>query len=206
MISASRSRRRGLAVAVALAVGLSACSGGSGKGAKKPSGPATLELKAGTVSVDSAGSPAAIPNSARDQIVTTVNHYVTQGILEPIETGKPVGDLSPLFTADALARLGGPDRAVLLDEQLPKPTGRVTASASPVDLVGLADAAGTVVFVSARLGVDIGAKSATGPVRVQRLGDLVLAPAAGGWRIFGYDLGVSRTGAGLDSGPKKAKK
>ncbi len=205
MTRAPSRRHHVLAFLVAVAVGLTACSGGGGKHVKRSRGLVTLELKAGTVSVESAGPPVTLADSARDQIVTTVDRYVNEASLKPIETRKPAGDLSALFTADALARISGPDRAVLVDEQLPEPTGGVTARASPIDLVGLADGNGAVVLVSARVTIDIGAKSARGRFRVQRLGDLVLAPDAGGWRIFGYDVGVNRTGAGLEPTAKKAK-
>src|SRR5262249_41680990 len=125
----------------------------------------------------------------------------TVATVEPMRTGKPVGDLSPVLGPAALSRLTGTDRAVLVDEGLPRVRGVLTVTGQPVNVVGLGDQAGNVPLVSAT--IDLTAQGVTGPrkttVTVTRKGSLVLAADPSGWKIIEYDLEVARSGSALDT-------
>ena len=56
----------------------------------------------------------------------------------------------------------------------------------------------------ATTGIDLTAstRTAAGPVTIHRVGSLTLAPDSGGWKVAGFDLGVTRTGKGVDAAAK----
>jgi hypothetical protein len=183
-----------------------ACSGGGGSSAKPAPKPTvgSVDLAAGPVTVASAGAQVALPDTVRDQVLGALKRYVQTATITPLQTGKPAGDLAPVFTADAVARAQGSDRGVLVDEGLPKATGDVVAKAPPVALTGLADGSGTIVLVDATLALTVDTETGRGPVKIQRNGDLVFAPDAGSWKVLGFDLQAARSGKGIDAVVKTA--
>jgi len=67
-----------------------------------------------------------------------------------------------------------------------------------VNLSVLNDAQGTSLVVAAAIDLDIRVVGVKGPYDIKRTGQLELVPdGAGGWKITGWDLSVSRTGKGL---------
>src|SRR5664279_3141175 len=187
-----------LLVGAALALSLAACSGGgSAAKAKAPSPSGSkLTLAAGPVQVQAAGTPGTLSDADRNAIITTLRTYVTAATIDPLH-GKPVGDLSKVFTPEALAALTGPNRDAAVDDSMPKATGTVTAKNPPVTLTALSEPSGAINLVAAPLFLDVTAKTAGGPVRVVRNGEVLLTHAAGAWKISSYKLAVDRTGAGL---------
>jgi hypothetical protein len=136
-----------------------------------------------------------------DAVLKVVTDYVDAASVGPLRTAQPAGDLASIFDAGALARVTGVDRAVMVDEGLPKVTGDLSVTAKPVDVVALADQGGAIVLATASLDLEItgDAHVRAGPLKVARRGDLVLAPdASGAWKITSFSVIVSRTGAGLD--------
>ena len=170
-----------LVVAIIAAVVVLVGGGGDDKG--KSAEEATtvvpntnVSLQLGDVSTDSAGPPVQLTPEQSQAILKVVGDYLTAATVDPLRSAKPAGDLSALFAAGALARVTGPDRAVMLDEGLPKVTGDLDVTAQPVAVVGLADQGGGIVLATATIDLDIqGATAAKGdPLRILRKGDLVL--------------------------------
>jgi hypothetical protein len=160
-----------------------------------------VSLQLGNVSTDSAGPPAQLTQEQADAILQVVTDYVDAASVDPLRTAKPAGDLSAIFDAGALARVSGVDRAVMVDEGLPKVTGDLTVAAKPIDVLGLADQGGAIVLATASLDLEItgDAHVKAGPLKVVRRGDLVLAPdTSGAWKVTSFSVLVARTGAGLD--------
>jgi hypothetical protein len=182
----------------ALALSLAACSGGGSDTKAKAPAPAgtTLTLAAGPVQVQAAGSPGTLSDADRNAIITTLRTYVTAATIDPLH-GKPVGDLSKVFTADALAALTGPNRDAAVDDSMPKASGKVTAKNPPVTLTALSEPSGAINLVAAPLFLQVSAKASRGSVRVLRTGEVLLTHDAGTWKISSYKLSVDRTGAGL---------
>jgi hypothetical protein len=195
----SRRARLGSIVLLATAVGIAGCSGGGSDAdaGTVPRRRVSLEVSAGPVAVEAAGTTAGtLSDQDRDAVVDVVRRYVTAGTIAPLE-GKPVGDLAPLFSTAAAPGLVGPDRAALVDEGLPEATGRATATAAPLAITALSDSAGAIDLVGTALTLDVAAKTAAGPVAVKRAGELVLTRTPEGWKIDSYRLLVTRDGAGL---------
>jgi hypothetical protein len=191
-------RARLIVLLTVLAVALVACGGGDDDAAKKTTVPkgSTLDLTAGTVTVEAAGPPGTLADADQQAIIETLKKYIVAATIEPLH-GKKVGDLSGVFTAEAAASLAGPDRAAAIDEGMPKATATVKASTPPVPMVALSDSTGAIDLVGTTLFLDVKTKSAGGPVRVLRTGELVLKRDADAWKISSYKLAVNRTGSGL---------
>ena len=187
------------AVTVALALVLGACSSGSSKAhTTKPARiDSSVALRVTTTNVDSAGPAVAFPADLRDQAALLVNTYVEGAVVAALRTGTSDPGLTQAFTPDAAARLAGPDRAVVTDDGVEKATGSIAASKADVALTALADTSGKLLLVSAALALDVRAPVAGGTLHVTRVGDLLLAPSGGQWRIAGYDLAVTRDGPGV---------
>lgn len=196
---ASRARRAALlacaATAVA-AVGISIPPAGAAK-TPKP----VVTMTSGDVTVYKVGdAPDTIPDDVRNAVMATLTGYVNAATVIPLQKG--VVDDAGLATALApavAARLAGPDRAVLVDEGLPKAKSKskVKVSATPVALTGLADGAGSVVVVTATVDTTTTAKTTKGKLVIKRTGDLVLEPDNGTWKITGYTLNVDRAGKAM---------
>ncbi len=173
---------------VAGIVALAGCGGGGGGDDQgKRATPSTtvvpntnVSLQLGDVSADSAGPPAQVSPEQSQAILKVVGDYLTAATVNPLRSAQPAGDLSALFGAGALARVTGPDRAVLVDEGLPKVTGDLNVTAQPIAVVGLGDQGGAIVLATATIDLDIQGVTTTrnDPLRIVRKGDLVLTPDA----------------------------
>jgi hypothetical protein len=203
--------RRGLiiggVVAAVLLLGIGAAfalgvfSGGGGDEEAAPVASTNVDLEPGELQVFWPGlGPTATPEDLPDQVMGVIGEYVDNGIVPGLRTGKVKdADLGTAFDQAALAKLAGEDRAVLLDEGLPKAVGKLTiTSTAPTNFTVLNDAQGASLVVTAALDLDVRVRSAKGPYDIKRTGQLELVPnGSGGWVITGWDIDVSRTGNGL---------
>jgi hypothetical protein len=191
-----------IGVLIAVVAGGGGDNGGGAKEATTvPDKSTNVTLQLGKVSAESAGPPAQLTSDQSQAIMKIVGDYLQIASVQPLRSAKPAGSLSALFDAATLARVTGVDRGVVLDEGLPKVTGKLDVVALPVDIVALADQDGAIVLATVKLAVDTTGvtKSAGGPLHIVRTGDLVFTPdASGAWKITAYNFGVARTGAGLD--------
>ena len=180
-----------------------ACSGGGGKAKAAPTTTtkiaSSVALRVTDATVASVGPAVAFPSDLRDAIAQSVNHYVESAVVSPLRSGTVAPDLPGIFTADAGARLNGPDRPTLTEEGVPKATGDITPGAADCKLTALVDGAGQVVLVSAALNLDLRAGVAGGEVRLVRTGDLLFAKSGSTWRVAGFDMSVLRTGPGVQA-------
>lgn len=188
------------ALTVVVAAGCS--GGGDTEAAPTPSVDETVEVTPGAVTVSSAGPPVGLDDAVRDQMLDTVTRYVQAATVNPLRAGRSAADIASLFTGSAAARAEGPDRAVVVDEGFPAATADITATAVPVAITVLADQNGNLVLASAGVDLTATTKTAKGPVEIHRVGSLTLAPEAGGWKVAGFDLAVSRAGTGVDAAAK----
>lgn len=197
-----RARRPAVVLAVALAVAgpfaLGACSGGGPTHAARPStraGGVTLDVRAGPVTTESAGGTANLSDADRAAILAVVRDYVQQATVAPLQ-GRRLGDLGAVFDPAAVSSLTEANRATVLDDGLPRASGRITANVQPVPLRVLTDPSG-VVLVGASLALRVDAPVRGGHVQVQRLGQLVLARNGGSWRVTSYQVSVERARPGV---------
>ena len=186
-----------LVVAVVLAT---ACSPDGGGGlmavpvtTTAPSSGVSFSVTGATV--ESVGlPPPPFPDDVKASVAVTLDRYLQEAVLGPLRSGGPAGDLGPVFTGAARARVDGPDRAALVDEGLP-PAASVKAEAATVGLAALAGADGAMSVVTAAVDLRLLAGD-DDPVTIARTGHLVLVPEGGGWKIDGYDVRTTRDGSG----------
>jgi hypothetical protein len=191
-----------LVAAVVLATACSSEGGLMAVATTTPPPPSDVSFSVTGTTVESVRlPPPPFPDDVKDSVAAALDFYLQEAVLRPLHSGGPAGDLGPVFTGSAQARVNGPDRAALVDEGLP-PAESVTAEKATVGLAALAGADGAINVVTAavdlRLEAGLRGPNATAgdddPVTIARTGHLVLVPDAGGWRIDGYDVRTTRDG------------
>jgi hypothetical protein len=185
------------ALATVVAVGALFVTAGPAAAKKKPK--PLVQITVGDATVYRVGNdPQTIPDDVRAKVITSLASYVNAATVKPLQTGAV--DEARLATAlgpAAAQRMTGADRGTLVDEGLPKASGRIVVSALPVALTGLADADGRIVVVTARLDSTAKAPTKKGGITIARKGELVFTPEGDAWKIDGYDLAVERSGKAL---------
>ena len=191
-------RRQAAFLALAfLAATSGACSGKGSKSAppastEPPPAPIAWDVTVGEVHAVRPPAPV-LPDDVRAKVTATLERYLADAVVGPLRSGQPAGDLGLVFTAAALARLSGPDRAALVDEGLP-PAARLRSEAATARLGALAgaDQAVTVVTAAVTLRLHTGGAES---VAIVRTGDLVLVPDGDAWKVDGYDIRTARDSA-----------
>jgi hypothetical protein len=194
-----------LAVVLVAGVVIASCSGGGGddqaKSTSTTKAGTTIEIPLGDVTADSAGAPVTVSTDQSQHVLDAVTTYVKGATVQPLQSGKPAtADFGAVFDPTTLATATSADRAVVLDEGLPKVTGNLTVKAQPVNITGLGDQSGNLTLATASLLLDVtGVTQVKGePLHLARQASFVLQPdASGTWKITAYDMIVSRSGAGL---------
>lgn len=184
------------AVVLTLALALGGCSGPGRPGpatttsAAPAPAPAPVSFTIGTLDVQAVRAEARLPDDVRAGLKATLDLYLDRAVLGPLRSGRGAGDLSAVFTLEALEHLAGPDREVLVDEGLGPATGAEAraATADLTVLMGADGAAAVVASVHLRVvGTTVGA-----PLSVERAGELLLVDGEGGWKVGGYDVTATR--------------
>jgi hypothetical protein len=211
----TQSRRPGRTAAVvgagcvaiaAVVVAILLVTGGSDDGGNASStrrvADTKISLTKGEVTADSAGPPVAVPAELADHVVTLVGDYIETATVKPLRSGEPVGDLSGVFSAPALARVNGLDRPAFVDDGIPKVTGDLNVVAQPVAITGLGDQDGHLVALTAAIGIDVTSQKQgkVAPLHITRTGYFVLTPdATGTWTVSAYKIVAGRGGDGIDT-------
>lgn len=185
----------GLGLAIGLVL-LFVARGGSGspKSTSATPEPGSLAFTVSGTDVQALASPTpGFPADVRAKVLETLNRYLTDAVAGPLRSGRPAGDLAPVFTAPALARVNGPDRAALVDEGLPK-ASNLRAEAAKAKLGILLGDQNRPQVVSAEVDLRV-TTGGSDTLTVVRTGALVLVPAGGGWKIDGYDINTARDSA-----------
>ena len=170
----------------------------------------SVNLEVGHLTVESVnpfeGTPKTFSADARDTALTAVETYVHDATVVALRKGTASDTtLAAVFDEAAVTRLAGTDRALLVDEGLPKAVGKIAVKSPPVALTALMDRDGTIVLITASVDLDIKAQSRRGTTTITRTGTLVLSPQADdSWRITSWTLHVARGGPGVTASPTDA--
>lgn len=199
------------AVAVALAGALliaAACSKEKEPVAKpgaEPTAPTEEAAPAATVppplpftitAVDSNGT--APPDEATLAAVkATLEAWAAAAVVAPLHSGQPAADLSGVFTGPALERLADPAvRATLVDESLPPASKEITPTAATATLSSVATPQGAVEVVAAHIELRVHAVGPSLDIDIAHLGEFVLVPEGGGWKIDAFGMQAIRQSRG----------
>ena len=157
----------------------------------------SVDLKLGDLAVASVTGTGTLDKDTGNQLLKQIGNYVEDGIVTPLRKGKADEQkLDSLFDLAALNRLKT-DRAVLLDEGLPKAVGEVKITSPPVNMLGLSSGL-AFVAVSTSVDLDIRARTASGTVTIHRKGTFVFEKSQSGeWVITAWTIHVDRAGPGV---------
>ncbi len=166
----------------------------------------TLELLIGdpvVASVSPFARPIDVPADISGIVVDLVEDYANEATVVPLRKGVAKdAALAKIFDNPALAKLAAGDRALLVDEGLPKAVGKVTVTAPAIGFTALMGDGGTVVLANAAIDFTITAEAKRGDVTIRRTGSLVLSPQLDStWKITGWTLHVERSGRGVQATP-----
>lgn len=180
---------------------LAACSGDGSTPTKTVGrGDTQVDVTAGSVTVATAGYPAELAPADRDAVLSAIGTYITGATLRPLD-GRDLGDLSQDFAPASAAALTGPEQDSLVDRDVPRATGPVKVTLTPVNLTALADPRGAIDLIGATIDLTVDAKSKGGPVEIHRTGELMFTRDGEAWKILGFRLAVTRDGTGLAAEP-----
>ncbi len=140
-----------------------------------------------------------MPPEVPGQVLAVLGTYVEDGIVAPLRKGKADdAALATVFDQAAVAALVGDERAIVLDEGLPKAVGKVRVTTPPVPLTVLLDKDGNTIAVTAGVQLAVTARAEKGNVQINRTGSFVFAPdEVAGWKITGWTLSTDRGGPGV---------
>lgn len=186
---------------MAACLGVGACSSGDGDGSTAGSGGGragsgngdgnaqAIAMMITEVRVESmAAAPGPFPEDVWAQVHGVLDAYLDRGLVRPLRTGKPPGELGPLFTPAALQRATTADYVAVLEDGTAL-AGPVTSPRANAALTLLTDRDGRPVLVNARLDLSLTVESdELGTVILDRTGEMVLVDDGQGWRIDSYDL------------------
>lgn len=187
-----------VAAAAVTAGVLAGCGGDSGhRTTTKPSSSAPGTSTTAGVAVREeacrtviSGAPARLDAATTRAIVTLGRNHLHDAVTVPLQSGRVGTDFLAAFNAPAAARVrpGAADRAVLTEADTPL-AGTNPAISAVLACTVLTDGTGAPAAASVELRVSArGARGAS----MRRTGELLLVPAAGTWKISGYDVSVTR--------------
>jgi hypothetical protein len=194
----SVSRSRSLVVLAVCAIALAACGGGDGSGDdadntgdKKVETVKTSPLALGEVKVVSAGPPTEINEATRDIVLKASQKYLVTGVHEPLNTGQLGDGYNALFDPRVRDAAVGADKNALTEI----PVGKVdsyTETTGKVQLSGLGDNTGNLLYIGSRFTATVKAKTAAGPVTITRSTELTFAPSGKTWLVIAYRVAAAR--------------
>lgn len=206
MSTDSRRRRTALLAAAFLVVAAAGCSGDDDETAKRKDGSgATAEpapappppafafnIKAADVRSPAPQAPP-FPEDLKAAVKASLDTYLVNGVVTPLQTGNPAAGLEGVFTGAAGARIaaGQPDRVALLEEGQPV-SGKVTQDRADALLTVLMDGAGAPAVVTALVDFAVTVKGKGTTLGVVRSGELTLVFDNNAWRIDAFDLRTAR--------------
>lgn len=203
VVTASSRRWPVLLAAVLAVVATAGCSADDDKagdkakkaGAPAPAGtpPAFAFAIVGAEVQSAASQPSPFPEDVAAAVKASLDTYLVNGVVRPLQTGQPPGGLEGVFTGAAAARLaaGHPDRVALLEEGQPV-SGNVTQDHANVAMTALVDPAGAVAMVVSQLDFAVTVKGKGTTLTAARTGEVALVFDNGAWRIDSFDLRTAR--------------
>ena len=137
-------------------------------------------------------------DATKAAVMATADTWVANAVVAPLHSGQPAGDLTPLLTTSAVAKMADPaTRAAFVDEGLPAAASTsITADKADATINSVAGPDGTVGLVGVRVDLRLHAVGPDLDLDVIHWGEMILAQQDGAWRIDAFDLHASRDSRG----------
>jgi hypothetical protein len=190
-------RNRSLFAAVcALAVLATACGGGSSKKTSSTTDTTlpTRKVRAltlGAVNLQSAGPALTLSNDTKKAILDATQKYVDDAVYEPLNSGSVGAGFAALFDSYVRGAATGRDEHALTESLHNAST--YAASAAPIELSGLVDTTGTLLYLASNLTLHEDITTAAGHFNVDRNVELTFAPSGKTWLITAYRVDAKQS-------------
>jgi hypothetical protein len=182
------------AVVCALVVFTAAC-GGSGKKSQPhttttPPNVHTRPLTLGPIDIESAGPDLTLNKDTKAAVLKATQDYVDSAVYAPLDRGTVGSGYAELFDSSIRAAATGRD-AHALTESMHNVSG-YSASATPVELSGLVDSSGALVYLATDLLLIETLTTAAGNFKVNRSIELTFSPNGKKWLVSAYRVKSTR--------------
>jgi hypothetical protein len=197
-VSVSSPRSRSIFAGVcALVVFAAGCGGGSGKKAQPQTTTTTAPnrhvraLTLGSIDLQSAGPALTLNKDTKAAVLQATQDYVDSAVYAPLDHGKVGSDYAGLFDGSIRAAATGRDEHALTESM--HNVSDYSASAAPIELSGLVDSSGALVYLATDLTLNEKLMTAAGNFKVARAIELTFSPNGRKWLVTAYRVKSTRS-------------
>jgi hypothetical protein len=196
-VDAPRTPARFVAAAL-VALLVAACSGGGKHARPETSAPSTQGSKAkpavlalGPVDIQTWGPDVTLPKATQKKLLGLAQTYFDAAVHDPLNSGNIGSGYGALFENRLRAAATGSDEQAMTDVSLGQ-ASKYTETASKVNISGLADDRGTLLYLATNFTMRVDATTANGPVQIARNVELTYAPSGKNWLVTAYRVTTVR--------------
>jgi hypothetical protein len=190
-------RFRSIFAAVCALVVLGAACGSSSKKSQPQTTTTTSPnrhvraLTLGAIDLQTAGPALTLSKDTKAVVLKATQDYVDSAVYAPLDHGKVGSGYAGLFDSSIRAAATGRDEHALT-ESMHNVLG-YSASAAPIELSGLVDSSGALVYLATDLTLDEKLTTAAGKFKVDRAIELTFSPNGKKWLVSAYRVKSTRS-------------
>jgi hypothetical protein len=184
------------AAVCALVVFGAACSSGGKK--SQPQATTTTvpsrhvhALTLGKIIIQSAGPALTLNKNTKAAVLKATQDYVDSAVYAPLDRGTVGTGYAALFDSSIRAAATGRDEHALTESM--RNVSGYSASAAPVELSGLVDSSGALVYLATDLTLNEKLTTAAGKFKVARAIELTFSPHGKKWLVTAYRVKSTRS-------------
>jgi hypothetical protein len=196
-VDTPRSPARFVAAAL-VAVLVASCSSGGKHARAETTAPTTQGTNAkpavlvlGPIDIQTWGAGVKLSTDTKKKLLGLAQTYFDTAVHDPLGSGKVGAGYPAIFEKAVRPAATGPDENAMTDVSLGQ--AKYTESASKVNVSGLADNTGALLYLATKFSMRVDAATAQGPVRIARDVELTYAPSGKSWLVTAYRVTTVRT-------------
>ncbi len=186
-------------VAAALvALLVASCSGGGKHARPEPEAPSTQGTNAkpavlalGKIDIQTWGAEVKLSKDMKKKLVGLAQRYFDTAVHDPLGSGKVGAGYAPLFAKGVRSAATGRDKKAMTDVSVGR-ASKFTESASKVQISGLADNTGALLYLATTFSMRVNATIAKGLMHIARDVELTYAPSGKNWLVTAYRVKTVR--------------
>jgi hypothetical protein len=173
-----------------------ACSSGGGKKAQAPTTTTlpnrhTRALTLGAIDLQTAGPDLTLNKDTKSAVLKATQDYVDNAVYAPLDHGTVGSGYAGLFDGSIRAAATGRDKHALT-ESMHNVSG-YSASAAPIELSGLVDSSGALVYLATDLTLNEKLTTTAGNFKIDRAIELTFSPNGKKWLVSAYRVKSTRS-------------
>ncbi len=157
--------------------------------AAAPGKPQTLQL--GSVSIQTWGADVKLPKATKKKMLNLAQTYFNTAVHDPLTSGKVGKDYDSLFEKGVRVAATGRDEKAMTDVVLGQASD-YNENASKVNITGLADDRGALLYLATNFSMRLQATTAKGPIRIARDVEFTYEPSGKNWLVTAYRVKTVR--------------